>query len=186
MTFRLPRFPVPILMAFMTSGATPALSMSDRSDTGAFEGRIHSRMVAPGRETDLSGGQNDTDHRRRRWEQRLGGCVLWKFELQKWRRRNGPPCFGLSFPTRHHANVNKIEHRLFSFIPRTGAANLDGTTKRLFQLIAKTTTAKGLKVTCRLDRRKYPTGRKVSNEEMKRIHPRPNQFHGHGTMCHLN
>jgi hypothetical protein len=28
-------------------------------------------------------------------------------------------------------------------------------------LIANTTTAKGLKVTCRLDRRKYQTGRKV-------------------------
>ena len=48
----------------------------------------------------------------------------------------------------------------------------------IVQLIAKTTTAKGLKVTRRLDRRKYPTGRKVSNEEMKRIHIRPNQFHG--------
>ena len=33
-------------------------------------------------------------------------------------------------------------------------------------------------MTCRLDRRKYPTGRKVSNEEMKRIKMRPNQFHG--------
>ena len=33
-------------------------------------------------------------------------------------------------------------------------------------------------MTCRLDRRKYPTGRKVSNEEMKRIQMRPNPFHG--------
>jgi hypothetical protein len=45
-------------------------------------------------------------------------------------------------------------------------------------LIAKTTTAKGLKVTCRLDRRKDPTGRKVSNEEMKRVNLKPNKFHG--------
>ena len=42
----------------------------------------------------------------------------------------------------------------------------------------KTTTAKGLKVTCRLDRRKYPTGRKVSREEMKRVHMHPDKFHG--------
>ena len=33
-------------------------------------------------------------------------------------------------------------------------------------------------MTCRLDRRKYPTGRQVSNEEMKRIKMRPNPFHG--------
>ena len=39
----------------------------------------------------------------------------------------------------------------------------------IVHLIAKTTTAKGLKVTCRLDRRKYPTGRKVSDDEMKPI-----------------
>ena len=36
----------------------------------------------------------------------------------------------------------------------------------IINLIAHTTTAKGLKVTCKLDRRKYPTGRKVSDEEM--------------------
>ena len=45
-------------------------------------------------------------------------------------------------------------------------------------LIANTTTAKGLKVTCRLDRRKYPTGRKVTDEEMKGIHLQRNKFHG--------
>ena len=46
------------------------------------------------------------------------------------------------------------------------------------KLIAKTTTAKGLKVICRLDRRKYPTGRKVTNEEMKQIHIERHKFHG--------
>jgi len=33
-------------------------------------------------------------------------------------------------------------------------------------------------VTCRLDRRKYPTGRKVTQEEMKRINLHPDRFHG--------
>ena len=45
-------------------------------------------------------------------------------------------------------------------------------------LIAKTTTAKGLTVTCRLDRRKYATGRKVTAEEMKRVNLYPDKFHG--------
>ena len=48
----------------------------------------------------------------------------------------------------------------------------------IVHLIAKTTTAKGLKVTCRLDRRKYSIGRKVSSEEMKRVNLQPNKFHG--------
>ena len=46
------------------------------------------------------------------------------------------------------------------------------------KLIAKTTTVKGLKVTCRLDRRKYATGRKVSDEEMKRLNLKRDTFHG--------
>ncbi len=59
-----------------------------RSRHGSVCGRLHSRMVAPGRET-LS-GWNDTDHRRRRWEQRLA-VALWKFELPQT-----SPGFGLS------------------------------------------------------------------------------------------
>jgi hypothetical protein len=48
----------------------------------------------------------------------------------------------------------------------------------IVRLIAHTTTAKGLKVTCRLDRRKYPTGRRVSDDEMKSVQVEPNAFHG--------
>jgi hypothetical protein len=46
------------------------------------------------------------------------------------------------------------------------------------KLIAKTTTAKGLKVTCRLDRRRYPIGRKVTDEELATVRLYPNRFHG--------
>ena len=45
-------------------------------------------------------------------------------------------------------------------------------------LIIPYTTAKGLKVTCRLDRRKYPTGREVSNAQMERVNLQRNKFHG--------
>jgi Rhodopirellula transposase DDE domain len=40
------------------------------------------------------------------------------------------------------------------------------------KLIAKTTTAKGLKVICRLGRRKYQTGREVSNAQMEHLEHR--------------
>ncbi|PIX43591.1 MAG: hypothetical protein COZ56_06805 [Armatimonadetes bacterium CG_4_8_14_3_um_filter_58_9] len=35
-----------------------------------------------------------------------------------------------------------------------------------------------MQVTCRLDRRKYPTGRKVTDEEIKRVNLKRNTFHG--------
>ena len=46
------------------------------------------------------------------------------------------------------------------------------------RLIAGTTTAKGLTVTCRLDRRSYTPGRKVTEEEMANINIQPSRFHG--------
>jgi len=45
-------------------------------------------------------------------------------------------------------------------------------------LIASTTTAKGLKVTCRLDRRKYATGRKVTDAEVQALRLQRDSFHG--------
>jgi hypothetical protein len=46
------------------------------------------------------------------------------------------------------------------------------------RLIAATTTAKGLRVTCRLDHRKYPVGRKIGDDEFQQINLQPENFHG--------
>jgi len=48
----------------------------------------------------------------------------------------------------------------------------------IVRLISHTTTAKGLSVTCRLDRRTYPPGRKVSDQEFSAINLTPLTFHG--------
>jgi hypothetical protein len=48
----------------------------------------------------------------------------------------------------------------------------------IVNLIAETKAAKGLTVTCRLDHRKYPTGRKVTAEEMNQVNLYPEKFHG--------
>jgi hypothetical protein len=102
---------------------------------------------------------------------------LWKLELQAFADEIGLALSVCHFPP-GTSKWNKIEHRLFSFI----SSNWRGEPLRDYQtivnLIAKTTTAKGLKVTCRLDRRKYPTGRKVSDEEMTRVNLKRNNFHG--------
>jgi hypothetical protein len=71
-----------------------------------------------------------------------------------------------------------VEHRLFSFI----SSNWRGEPLRDYEivvhLIANTTTAAGLTVTCRLDRRQYATGRRVTNDEMKRVNLHREASHG--------
>jgi hypothetical protein len=50
--------------------------------------------------------------------------------------------------------------------------------KTVVRLIAATTTAKGLSVICRLYRRMYPVGRKVSDKEFATVNHKPQTFHG--------
>ena len=102
---------------------------------------------------------------------------LWKLELQKLADEMGYAISVCHFPP-GTSKWNKVEHRLFSFISSNwrGEPLLDYET--VVNLISHTTTAKGLQVVCRLDRRKYPTGRKVTNEEFKRVNLKRNTFHG--------
>ncbi len=102
---------------------------------------------------------------------------LWKLELQKLANETGITISVSHFPP-GTSKWNKIEHRLFSFISTNWKGQPLQDHETVVQLIAHTTTAKGLKVICRLDRRKYPIGRKVSKEEMQGIHLEPNKFHG--------
>ena len=102
---------------------------------------------------------------------------LWKVELQRWADQTGLSIHVCHFPP-GTSKWNKVEHRLFSFI----SSNWRGEPLRDYEtivgLIACTTTAKGLRVKCRLDHRKYPAGRKLSDEEMARLNLSPMSFHG--------
>jgi len=102
---------------------------------------------------------------------------LWKLELQKLADETQLSLYVCHFPP-GTSKWNKVEHRLFSFISSNWRGEPLRDYETVVKLIARTTTAKGLKVTCKLDRRKYPTGRKVSNDEMKRVHIERNKFHG--------
>ena len=84
---------------------------------------------------------------------------LWKLELQTWADEIGLALSVCHFPP-GTSKWNKIEHRLFSFISSNWRGEPLRDYETVVKLIAKPTTAKGLRVTCRLDRRKYPTGRK--------------------------
>ena len=102
---------------------------------------------------------------------------LWKLELQRLADQTGLSISVCHFPP-GTSKWNKIEHRLFSFISSNWRGEPLRDYETIVHLISRTTTAMGLKVTCRLDRRKYPIGRKVTDEEMKCVNLERHKFHG--------
>jgi hypothetical protein len=111
-----------------------------------------------------------------------GGSNGSRFRLRKLELQRLADDTGLALSICHlppgASKWNKIERWLISFI----SSNWRGEPLRDYEpvvnLIAHTTTAKGLTVTCRLDRRKYPTGRKVTDAEMSQMNLERNRFHG--------
>jgi len=102
---------------------------------------------------------------------------LWKLELQKLANETGLSLSVCHFPP-GTSKWNKVEHRLFSFISSNWRGEPLRDYESIVNLMAQTTTVKGLKVTCRLDHRKYPTGKKITAEEMKGINLERAKFHG--------
>jgi len=101
----------------------------------------------------------------------------WKVELQKLADATGRSILVCHFPP-GTSKWNKVEHRLFSFISSNWRGEPLRDYETVVRLIAGTTTAKGLTVTCRLDRRKYPVGRKVTPAEFAAVNLKPQAFHG--------
>lgn len=102
---------------------------------------------------------------------------LWKLELQRFADESGLAISVCHFPP-GTSKWNKVEHRLFSFISSNWRGEPLKDYETVVQLIANTTTAKGLTVTCRLDRRKYPVGRRVPDADMARVNLQRCNFHG--------
>jgi len=102
---------------------------------------------------------------------------LWKLELQTLADDTTLAIEVCHFPP-GTSKWNKVEHRLFSFISSNWRGEPLRDYETIVRLIANTTTAKGLAVSCRLDRRKYPAGRKVTDAEMQTIRLTPQPFHG--------
>ena len=102
---------------------------------------------------------------------------LWKRELQRLADELQIPISVCHFPP-GTSKWNKVEHRLFSFISTNwrGEPLMDYET--IVRLIAHTTTTTGLQVTCRLDRRKYALGKRITDAEMKTLRIEKDTFHG--------
>jgi hypothetical protein len=102
---------------------------------------------------------------------------LWKVELQKLANELNIPIHVSHFPP-GTSKWNKIEHRLFSFISMNWRGKPLVSHETIVNLIAATTTRKGLKVRAELDSSHYPKGIKVTDEELKAIQINRDEFHG--------
>jgi transposase len=102
---------------------------------------------------------------------------LWKVELQKLADETGLRIAVCHFPP-GTSKWNKIEHRLFSFISQNWRGKPLISLEVIVNLIAATTTSKGLEVPSELDQRVYQPGIKVSDAELAQVNLQREKFHG--------
>ncbi len=100
---------------------------------------------------------------------------LWKWELQKLANEINKPISVSHFPP-GTSKWNKIEHRLFSFISKNWRAKPLTCHEVIINLISSTTTEKGLKVKCRVDKNKYAKGIRISDFDLQKINIKRDKF----------
>ena len=102
---------------------------------------------------------------------------LWKVELQRLADRTGLRVTVCHLPP-GTSKWNKVEHRLFCHISMNWRGRPLTSHEIVVKLIGATVTKTGLKVKARLDRGKYPTKVKVTDDEMRELNIKPHDFHG--------
>jgi hypothetical protein len=102
---------------------------------------------------------------------------LWKVALQRLANDIGLRITVCHFPP-GTSKWNKIEHRMFCHITENWRGRPLLSREVAVNLIASTRTAKGLTIKAKLDRRKYPTGMKVSDDELSQVNLKRAKFHG--------
>ena len=102
---------------------------------------------------------------------------LWLREIQKLADKTGMIIEICHYPP-GTSKWNKIEHRLFCHITRNWRGVPLETLEVVVNLIGSTRTETGLEVHAWLDEKKYPKGKKVSDEEFSEIRIRRKRFHG--------
>jgi hypothetical protein len=102
---------------------------------------------------------------------------LWKKELQVLANETQMEISVCHFPP-GTSKWNKIEHRLFSHITKNWRARPLISYEVVVNLIAGTTTKKGLEIKCELDHKSYARGKKVTDKELSAINLSRDDFHG--------
>ena len=102
---------------------------------------------------------------------------LWKVALGRLADATGLKIAVCHFPP-GTSKWNKIEHRMFCHITRNWRGRPLESHEVIVNLIASTTTTKGLRVRAALDTDAYPTGVKVEDATMAALRLIPDKFHG--------
>lgn len=102
---------------------------------------------------------------------------LWKREMQRLANETGLCITICHFPP-GTSKWNTIEHRLFSYISINWRAKPLTSWETIIELISHTTSREGLTVTAVKDSQTYPTGIKVTHEELNALHLVRDDFHG--------
>jgi len=102
---------------------------------------------------------------------------VWKHQLQRLADKLDLAIHVSHFPP-GTSKWNKVEHRLFSFISINWRGRPLRSYETVINLISNTTNRGGLVVRARLDRRHYPTGKKVSKKELRTLNIERDGFHG--------
>jgi hypothetical protein len=102
---------------------------------------------------------------------------LWKVELQRFADETGLTVTVCHLPP-GTSKWNKIEHRLFSHISMNWRGRPLTSHEVVVELIAATTTRKGLRVRAELDPELYPTGVEVTDAQIQALSLQRHAFHG--------
>jgi transposase len=102
---------------------------------------------------------------------------LWKIQLQQFATQTGLTITVCHLPPAT-SKWNKIEHRLFSYISINWRGKPLTSFETVIELISHTTTKQGLLVTAVKDSNIYPTGIKVSDEDLATLNIMREPFHG--------
>jgi hypothetical protein len=102
---------------------------------------------------------------------------LWKREIQKLSDELGITIQVCHFPP-GTSKWNKIEHQMFSFVSKNWRGRPLDSLGTIVNLIASTTTKKGLQIKAEIDKNEYEKGIKVSDEEMALLNIERETFHG--------
>jgi len=102
-----------------------------------------------------------------------GSCSDWPM--------NRPGNRGLPLPA-WHQQVDKIEHRLFSYISQNWRGKPLISHQVIIDLIAATTTTTGLTVKSKIDTNTYEKGLKVSDQQMAELQLREKSSMATGTI----
>ena len=102
---------------------------------------------------------------------------VWKFQLQRLADKLDLAIHVSHFPP-GTSKWNKVEHRLFSFISINWRGRPLRSYETIVSLIGNTTNRGGLVVRARLDRRRYPIGKKVSAKDLRALKIERDDFHG--------